>query len=213
MLKQHKGKLVVSSLLILLPMLVGVCIWNKLPNPMPIHWNAAGDVDGYAPRAVAVVALPLICLALQWLCVFVTACDPKNQGQNAKVTGLVVWLVPLICAVVSAMIYTTALGYAVSATNLAMGMLGIIFVLLGNYMPKCKQNHTIGIKISWTLNDEENWNATHRLAGRVWVIGGVLMLLCTLLPSSVFPWIFLALTLLMVLIPFVYSYTYYCRHK
>lgn len=213
MLKQYKGKLVVSSLLILLPMLVGVCIWNKLPDPMPYHWNAAGDVDGYTSRAVAVFALPLFCLAMQWLCVFVTACDPKNRGQNVKVTGLVLWLIPLICAVVSAMMYTTALGYALSVTNLMMGFFGIIFVLVGNYMPKCKQNHTIGIKIPWTLNDEENWNATHRLAGRVWVIGGVLMLLCTLLPTAVLMWVFLALTLCMVLIPFVYSYVYACRHK
>lgn len=213
MMKQHKGKLIVSSLLILLPMLVGVCFWNELPDPMPIHWNAAGEVDGYTSRAMAVFALPLFCLALQWLCVLVTARDPKNQGQSPKVMGLVLWLVPLICAIASALTYTTALGYAVSVTNLAMGMFGFIFILLGNYMPKCKQNHTVGIKIPWTLNDEENWNATHRLTGRVWVIGGVLMLLCTLLPTAVLAWAFLALTLCMVLIPLVYSYAYYRRHK
>ncbi len=213
MLKQNKWTLVLTSLLILLPAGLGVCFWDKLPLYMPIHWNVNGEVDGYASRAVAVFAMPLISLALHWLCVFVTLLDPKNRGQNRTVKGLVLWLLPVVCWFVSVLVYTMALGHPVPVTQVTLGWMGVLFIVLGNYLPKCKQNHTIGIKIAWTLNNEENWNATHRFSGRVWMIGGVLMLLGAFLPLAAYLWLVLATALLLVLAPVVYSYVYYRRHE
>lgn len=213
MFKKYKIVLVVTSLLVLAPIIVGACIWNRLPEQMAIHWGANGEADGYASRAMAVLGLPLVCFALHVVCAFITAHDPKNRGQNRKVTGLVLWLIPAISWFGGAVIYGSALGYVVPVGNLALALLGILFIAIGNYMPKAKQNHTIGIRLPWTLSDEGNWNATHRFAGRVWVIGGALMLLCMFLPAAVFVWALPGLVLLLTLLPFWYSYRYYRRHK
>ena len=80
---------------------------------------------------------------------------------------------------------------------------GLMFIIVGNYLPKCKQNYTIGIKIPWTLNSEENWNKTHRFAGWLWTICGILIMLTGFLGSF---WVFLPIALLMVIVPVVYSY-------
>ena len=84
---------------------------------------------------------------------------------------------------------------------------------MGNYMPKVSQNRTLGIKIYWTLANEENWNKTHRLAGRIWVAGGVVMLATAFLPIKWIIGILLALVLVMILVPYLYSYRIYNEHK
>ena len=213
MFKQNKWKLVVSSLAILLPILAGVCFWNKLPDQVPMHWNAQGEVDGYGSRAMLVFGMPAVMLAVHWVAVFITALDPKNRDQSQKVMGLTLWIVPIVSLFLSAIMYPMAMGHALPITKLTMSWIGLLFVVLGNYMPKCKQNSTIGIRVPWTLDNEENWNATHRFAGRMWVGGGLLILACMLLPSSVFMGAVIALSLVLTVSTIVYSYVYYCRHK
>ena len=83
-------------------------------------------------------------------------------------------------------------------------------MVIGNYLPKCKQNYTLGIKLPWTLDDEENWNRTHRFAGFLWVVGGVLIAINAFLEWE---WLFLVVVFAMVLIPAIYSYLYYKKQK
>jgi len=104
--------------------------------------------------------------------------------------------------------YAIAMGRDVNINFLAGIFLGIVFVLVGNYLPKCKQNYTIGIKIVWTLNDEENWNKTHRFAGKLWVIGGVVLLATVFIAFENFVYVLLPVALIMVLVPILYSYLY-----
>ena len=90
--------------------------------------------------------------------------------------------------------------------------MGVIFLVTGNYLPKCRQNYTIGIKLPWTLDDEENWNYTHRLAGKLWMIGGVLIILLGF--QTVVPPMAVSLTIMVVMtmIPAIASYLYYKKH-
>ena len=76
--------------------------------------------------------------------------------------------------------------------------IGVLFMIIGNYLPKCKQNYTMGIKLPWTLDDEENWNRTHRFAGFLWVAGGVVIAINAFLKWE---WLFLVVVFAMVLIP------------
>jgi len=84
----------------------------------------------------------------------------------------------------------------------------VLFIVIGNYMPKCRQNYTMGIKLPWTLNDEENWNKTHRLAGKIWVAGGILIVISALLQCF---WICFAVFAVMLFVPFVYSWRLYSK--
>jgi uncharacterized membrane protein len=105
-----------------------------------------------------------------------------------------------------ALTYAAALGKEVKMESVLPVILGLLFTIIGNYLPKCKQNYTIGIKVPWTLDNEENWNRTHRLAGRLWVVCGLIILFTGFFSLT---WILLPIALLMVLVPFVYSYMLY----
>ena len=175
---------------------------------MTTHWGIDGNADGWSSRAFAVFFLPLIMLLVHWICVFFTAKDSKNKGQNKKVFGLVIWITPIISLFANGMMYAVSLGQEVPYFIPTL-LMGVMFVAVGNYLPKCKQNHTIGIKIKWTLENEENWNATHRFGGRIWVIGGLLLITCSFLPASIIPWAMVASIIVLAVVPFVYSYRYH----
>ena len=203
MIKKHWKLLLITSLVSLLPVLAGLILWNRLPEQIPAHWNPAGQVDGWAGKGFTVFGMPLIMVGIQWLCVIVTGADPKKRNHSDKVLQLVLWIIPLLSVVMFAMTYTVALGGNVRVEVLMPALMGLVFVAIGNYLPKCKQNYTIGIKIPWTLASEENWTRTHRFAGRLWVVCGFAMLLTAFFGGF---WIFFGVVLLMVLAPFLYSY-------
>ena len=203
MIKKNLKVLIITSIIIVLPILAGVVLWNQLPEQMPTHWNAAGEVDGWSSKPFAVFGLPLILVAAQWLCVLATTTDPKRQNHSEKIYHLVFWIMPVLSIVLHAVTYLTVLGVGVRIEMVMPIFMGLLFVIIGNYLPKCKQSYTIGIKIPWTLNNEENWNKTHRLAGWVWVIGGFAIMLTGFFGGFV---AFFVITLVMVLVPAIYSY-------
>ena len=212
MLKQNKGKMIISSVLILLPMLVGLILWDKLPESMPIHWGADGKADGFSSPLVAVLCIPLLLLVQHWIGLWITAKDNGKNNQSEKVTGMIYWILPLISLFACGMMYAAAFGYTVHMGTYIVLLIGVVFIIIGNYMPKCRPNRTIGIKNKWTLANEENWERTHRLAGKVWVIAGVLCLPAALLPVTVFPYTMVSLLFVSVIVPFVYSYCLYRKH-
>lgn len=203
MIKKNLKVLIITSIIILLPILAGVILWDQLPDPMPTHWNAAGEVDGWSSKPFAVFGLPVVLVAAQWLCMLATSADPKKKNHPQKIIYLVLWIIPVMSVVMHTITYLSALGYGVRMEVVMPVFLGLIFAIIGNYLPKCKQNYTVGIKIPWTLNNEENWNKTHRLAGFLWTFGGVAIMLTGLLGSF---WVFLLIMLPMVLAPVIYSY-------
>ena len=203
MIKKHLKLLILTSVVILLPIVAGVALWNRLPDLLPIHWNTAGEVDKYYAKPIVVFVMPLALLALHWVAALITANDPKRQNQSEKTRQLVFWIVPALGVFLSAVIYATALGTGVKVEMVLPVFFGILFIVMGYYLPKCRQSYTIGIKLPWTLASEENWNKTHLLAGRVWVVGGVLFLIAGFLSVI---WILPIVAVPMVLIPLIYSF-------
>ena len=203
MIKKNLKTLIVTSILIVLPVLAGIILWDRLPEQMATHWNAAGDIDGWTSKPFTVFGLPLILLAAQWLCVLGTLADPKKENHPTKILHLVLWIIPVLSLVLGAITYATALGKTVRVEVIMPILIGLILAIIGNYMPKCKQNYTIGIKIPWPLNSEENWNRTHRFTGWLWTFSGIVVMLTGFFGGF---WIFLIIVLLMVLAPILYSY-------
>lgn len=205
-MKRIDKTLILSMLVCLLPIGIGLLLYGKLPANIPIHWNSQGVVDNTAPKAAAVFLLPLGMALLHLLVQFVMRHDPKRQNASPALRILSLWVAPacsILCCTVS---YLAGLGVGVDVPLCASIFIGFLFVMLGNYLPKCKQNYTMGIRLPWTLHDPDNWNKTHHLAGCVWVIGGL-----TVLFSAFFRvwWIQLAVIVLVVLIPCVYSFLLY----
>jgi len=208
MIKKNLKTLIITSIVILLPILAGLILWNQLPDPMPSHWNASGEVDGWSSKPFAVFGLPCILLAAQWLCMLGTAADPKKNNHPTKIVHLVLWIIPVLSVVLHTVTYAVAMGKAVRMEVVMPVFMGLLFAIIGNYLPKCKQNYTIGIKIPWTLNNEENWNRTHRFAGFLWVVCGIAIMFTGFFGGF---WVFLPITLLMVFAPIIYSYMLHRR--
>ena len=213
MLKQNKGKLIASSLLTLLPILAGLLVWDKFPERMTTHWGITGAPDGWSSVPFAVFAPPMLLLAVHWFCLWFTARDPGNQGRNKKPFGIVLWIVPVMSNLCSGMMYALALGAEFSISSIMVGAMGVLFAVIGNYLPKCKMNSTIGIKVPWAYTSEENWNATHRFSGRVWVIGGLAMVLAAFLPGELGILLMIIAMFVLAMIPIAYSYKYYKKQK
>lgn len=212
MIKKNKWKLLISSIVILLPMVFGLVVWNKLPEHIATHWGPNGNANGWSNRSFAVFALPIFILLTHWFCIFCTSRDSKNKNQSKKVFGMLLWICPITSLVANGMIYATALGKTIDMNFIVYLLTGLFFVIIGNYLPKCKQNYTIGIRVKWALENEENWNATHRFSGKVWAIGGVLMMGCSFLPAEISMYVFMALIFVLSILSVGYSY-YYFRTK
>ena len=209
MILKNKKLLIITSLLTLLPIPVGLLLWNRFPETMAIHWGISGQPDGYASVPFAVFVPPLCMLLGHWVCIFFTSLDKGNKNRNQKMQSIVLWVIPVICNLSCCGIYALALGLEFSPIGWTMVPMGILFAIIGNYLPKTKMNYTIGIKVSWAYSSEENWAATHRFAGKVWVIGGIVMAL-----SGFFPYLwamgmmFGGIAVLCIL-PIVYSWRFY----
>lgn len=210
---KHKWTLLITSVVILLPILCGILLWDKLPDEIAIHWGVNGEADSWASKAFAVFMMPPVLLVLQWVCFFSSAWDPKGKNISKKMLGLVLWIIPILSLLIGVLVYANALNRRVDVSVIVPLFMGALFVVIGNYLPKCKQSYTMGIKLPWTLNNEENWNATHRLAGKLWVAGGLLVIPCTLLPPVVCFSAMMGILLVMCIVPTVYSYRLYKKKQ
>ena len=210
MIKKYKWTLIAASIITLLPILIGVILWDRLPESMPTHFGVNNEADGWSSKWFAVFGLPIFLAALEWLCAFVTAHDPKSKNISDKAMGIVLWIIPILSLITNSMVYTYAMGIKLDMGRILMIFFGTLAIVIGNYLPKSGQNFSMGIKISWTLNDEENWNHTHRFAGRLWVLCGVAMILLSVF--SIY-WLFFSVVIIMVAAPIIYSYCYYKKHK
>ena len=209
MIRKNKWKLAVASLITVLPMLFGFIVMGSLGEKIPGHWNFFGKVDGFVEPIVFVAVLPLTLLAVFWIGVLLTAKDIQKRPQNDKVINMIIALVPAISLYISVVMYAIAFGYEINVSAVVLIMIGAMLIFVGNYLPKCSRNRTVGIRIKWTLQNEDNWNKTHRFAGKVSVILGVCALLAAFLPSKLFPFATVGILVLEITLVAVYSYSYY----
>ncbi len=204
----NRKELALTTLLCLLPIAAGLALYSKLPETVPTHFGFNGEANGWSSRATAVFTMPLMMAGLNLFMHFGLSTDPKRQNMSAPLRAISIWTVPVVSILVSAFILGNALGCATHIEFIMPLLMGLLFILIGNYLLKTKQSYTMGIKLPWTLESEENWNRTHRLAGFLWVAAGAVMILLTLLHLWNLP-LFLAVIAVMTLVPCGYSYLLY----
>ncbi|MBR2431563.1 MAG: SdpI family protein [Clostridia bacterium] len=209
MIKKNKWRLIISSIIIMLPCLLGFFGSNLLPETIATHWGVNGTADGFMSSSLAFIILPAILLAIHWICMIISAAIDKNSEQNRKVMEITFWIIPVISLISCGTIFAAALGYTTKLHIFVLAIIAVAFIVIGNYMPKTTRNRTMGIKIRWTLANDENWNATHRFSGKVFVIAGFLSLLSIFLPPKALPFVLIAIIAAGTIIPVVYSYSFY----
>ena len=204
---KNKKTLIITSLICLLPILVGALVYRRLPETVATHFDINGEPNGWSSRAFAVFGLQGILLAVNLLLPFLLRADPKHKNMSGALVNITLWTIPVLSLLCSGLTLGFALGYDTRIDKVLPVFIGLLFILIGNYLPKTKQSYTMGIKLPWTLASEENWNRTHRLAGFLWVLGGVFFMVMSFIGWS--PIAFLIPLAVMVFVPAVYSYLLY----
>lgn len=211
--KNNKWKIFISSLVTVLPILAGIVLWDRLPDMMPTHWGIDGNADAESSKAFAVFGLPIILLAIHLLCCFATSLDKRGREQSNAILSVVMLIVPLMSLCVNGVIYASSLGAVIDVSVFVIIILGVLFVLIGNYLPKVRQNRIIGVRIIWTLKNEDNWYATHRFAGKIWFFGGILAIATAFLPTVIKAVAFFSIVAVLGIAPIVYSWCYSIKHR
>ncbi|MEL1133786.1 SdpI family protein [Desulfitobacterium sp. THU1] len=204
---------ILSGLFVLINIIVGVWAYPKLPDRVPSHWNIQGQVDGYTNAFRGAYLFPLLILGVYLLFWALPKIDPKRA--NYQMMGRVFWIVGLTLVVFLSFMYwgtiAIALGYLETLPRWYFSGIGILFILLGNYFGKIKYNYTFGIRTPWTLANEEVWLKTHRFAGPLWIVGGILMCLTGFLPPTWTAILFGLVMVLIAVVPMAYSYVIHNR--
>ena len=207
MWREHKLMLVITSCVILLQTVVGVILWDRLPEQIATHFGLNGQPDGYSSRAFTVFGMPLILLALHWICLLTSGKDGRMYSR--KLRYMILFIVPAVSLLMMVVCYGHALGMGFNVGRVVVPFVGVLLAVSGNYMPKVRRNYTVGIKVPWTLTDEENWDKTHRFAALVWVVGGILLAVLGLIGYTAWPTF--ALLMAIVFAPMAYSFVLYMK--
>lgn len=201
--------------ILILPFIYLAYFWSSLPQKVPIHWNYEGEIDRWGSKTTLLLIVVLVTLVPYGLMLIIPKIDPKNKlsimgGKYYKIKFV---LVAFMSGLSLFMIYCSK-NQSISNPNLIQVVIGVLFIVLGNYFKVIKQNYFIGIKTPWTLENEQVWKLTHIFAGKLWIAGGLIIaVFSSFLPSDLAIGFFLIITILITLIPVLYSYFKYKELK
>ncbi|MBU0614136.1 SdpI family protein [Patescibacteria group bacterium] len=202
--------LIFQILIIFIALAVGIYYLPSLPELMPSHWNASGEIDSYINKNLFIFLIPGIAIALTALFPILSKIDPKKDKYKQFKTAWMAIQTVIISFFVYLYLITIYLAFnpEVSMLKFMFWGLGVLFVVIGNYFGKIRQNYFVGIKTPWTLNNEDIWNKTHRLAGWLWVLTGIIIFIDGFF--EVFPVaVMFGSVAINVFVPFLYSYLLY----
>lgn len=211
MIKLFKQENIKSWILFAASLIIGLISYSYLPEQIPIHFDINGNVDNYGGK-IYIFLEPAIILFMVVLAEVARNVDPKKNSYDKfnKQYYLIFFLISIL--MLGIQLYTIAFIMNNKIVNISAIMpfaVGLLFAIIGNSMPKFKQNFYAGIRTSWTLADEEVWFKTHRLGGKVWFVGGILMMVSSILPSYFKTTLFFGVIILITIVPIVYSYVIY----
>ncbi|WP_423215965.1 SdpI family protein [Streptococcus equinus] len=204
-MKKTNKEFLMTALVIALPMVIGAIFWNQLPEKIPTHFGIDGQADGYSSKLFTLFAFPALFLLFQIICLASFEKESVKVNIPAKMRRFYTWLIPVLSLIIQGSIYANALGFIKSGPTLVTTFLAIVFIVIGNYLPKIQRNATVGIRIPWTLSDDKNWYKTHRMAGKLWVIGGLIILLESFIQVAL-PYVMGVVIAVMTAVPIVYSF-------
>ena len=182
-----------------------------LPATMPIHWGANGEADGFATKINAMILTVGIMVLIYFIIAFVPRIDPRKENYKyfSKTYNILLNAVLLLFFFVNMSTILQGLGYNVPMSYIAPIMAGLVFIIIGNFLQRVRSNYFMGIRTPWTLSNETVWKKTHRLSGKLFFIGGLLILISAFLPDGYKSVIMWGSIVLCVAIPYLYSYLAY----
>jgi len=194
-------------------------VWNKLPERVAVHFDLKGNPDRFGNKSELITTILIIAVVNALVYLLLTniyRIDPKkyaaeNRGRLFKIAFATV---VLLSAIMCLIIYSGSMGNIKFGTGLIFSGTGLFFAIIGNYLPNLKPNYFAGLRLPWTLENEENWRKTHLLAGKLWFAGGLLLaVVCLFLPPVASMVVFFTVMITITLIPCIYSYRLFLQQK
>ena len=198
--------LIITSIVCLLPILLGIIFYQQLPEQMPVHFNINNEPDNYASKNFALFGIPIILTVLQIFCCVIADWKENKETQRPRFITIIKWFIPILSIVVSTILIEIPLGSTVDVRKSICFVIGILFILTGNYLPKMSYEMAKG-KIHPMPKDEKTYRKMIRMFGYTFVISGI-----ALLVSILFPLIFTA-TVIIVLVVTILIEGMYCLIK
>lgn len=202
----------ISVFMYVIPFLLGICFYGKLPNILPVHFDMNGNPNSFQSKNIALFGLPIFMLLVEMFAYFVSQKDPRKQYQGNKIINIMLIFMPLITTGIITYIIIYGLGFRYDIVKISNIIMAILFIMIGNYMPKTKRNYTVGFRTPWCIENDENWDKTNKMAGKLWVVCGIVMLWLSIFGISNL-YIITGILTSMVVIPIIYSYLIYKKGK
>jgi len=198
-------------ILILFGFALGAYFYPSLPDKVPIHWNASGEINGYGSKLFGAFGMPLISLAMYLMFLVLPYIDPqkKNYAYFKSTYQFLKYLIIIFFLGIEVMTLLIASGVIINKPIFIQTMVSLLFILIGNVMGRFKHNYFVGIKTPWTLANEEVWRKTHRLAAPLWVLGGIINILLAFTGTNFNGIGFMVIVAVISIIPIGYSYIAY----
>ncbi|MCT4411286.1 SdpI family protein [Leuconostoc falkenbergense] len=196
------SRVLLPNLISLLPIVYGGLLWQYLPQQLPIHFGIDGQPDQYAPKLIAVIGLPVLIITVNYVIIR----SMKNKGiDNQKVFTVLIWSLPLLLNVVQIVTFMHALNYHINIGSVILPVIGLLFIVLGNYLPKTTPNYMVGIRLPETLHNSENWQKTNRLGGFTMVFAGFILLITGIIGNMIAVIGLIVAMVITILVPAVYA--------
>ena len=196
-------------------LLFSVAVYSRLPEQVPTHFNIAGEPDDWSGRFFAAFLMP----AMGILMYLVFHLLPRISPRRANLVRFddTYWMIANVTiAFMSALhvlVLGRALGWPIDITSAILLGVGAMFMIIGNVLPRTRSNWWIGIRTPWTMESESVWRATHRLAGKTFMIGGAITIVGALMPADIRPWVAMGALGIGGFIPVIFSYLYWRRER
>ncbi|WP_046174781.1 SdpI family protein [Domibacillus indicus] len=198
-------------LITLIAFLAGFIAIPYLPDQIATHWGPSGEADGYSSKWFGAFFGPLMLLFVGGLLIVSPKIDPRRQNYQKFIGSyhIIVNAAVTLLFIVHLLTLANGLGYPVKMGTAIPVLIGLLFIVIGNYLPRIRPSYMIGFRTPWTLADDHVWTRTHRLGGFLFVIGGLVIVITAFLPVSLRIMAFIAVVLMITVIPFFQSYLLY----
>ncbi len=184
-------------------------LWPTIPSRVPVHWDASGNVNGYGGKFEALLLMPIITIGIYLLLLFIPRIDPgkANYAQFASMYVVIRYVVLLVMAAIYVFTILAVKGAGFDMTRVIIGVIAVMFIVLGNVLGKVRPNWFVGVRTPWTLSSKRSWVRTHRLAGWLFALCGIILLALAIVGiGAALIWVMLGLLGVMVAVLVVYSY-------
>lgn len=200
MKKKINFTIVVTTLVCLIPMVLGIIFWNKLPDELPINYGFNNEVGKVAPKWVNIILMPLFFVAMN---MFLHISLSMKEKVGKKLLVFMKWIIPMLSVVVGSFMILKPLGLSMEASTLIIPLISFVLIVVGNYVPKTKPNYYVGYRLPWIINNEEVWIKTHRISGFLLVVCGFISFVTSFFSFG--KYVFLVSMVIIIFIPLFYS--------